>query len=32
MRHGDMVWNGSENDANVSSECEEEEVADCEER
>ena len=27
-----MLWNGSEEDGNVSSECEEEEGADCEER
>jgi len=29
---GDMLWNGCEEDANVSSECKEEEGADCEDR
>jgi len=29
---GDMLWNGNEEDGNVSSECEEEEGADCEDR
>jgi hypothetical protein len=29
---GDILWNCSEEDANVSSECEEEEGADCDER
>ena len=29
---GGMLWNDSEEDGNVSTECEEEEGADCEER